>query len=158
MFLAIFEGELGDAGFIELAQAVGDHAVVLLFRRTCERQIEAESARQVERDPTVFRSMRNREKATVLAVFISSPSVSNTREFAPVCENTSRSIVKSKPSAAPRPSPSARPAVLMFITMLTSAFTFAASPALPMNRIFAASSFKIGSALWNVSSFPPHIR
>ena len=32
---------------------------------------------------------------------MSSPSVSSTREFAPVCEKTSRSIVRSRPSAAP---------------------------------------------------------
>src|SRR6266403_3832696 len=89
---------------------------------------------------------------------MSSPSVSRTREFAPVCEKTSRNNLRSRPSAAPRPRPSARPAVLMFITMLTSAFTLPASPAFPTKRIWAASSFKIGSAFRNASSFPPHIR
>src|ERR1043166_8745241 len=89
---------------------------------------------------------------------MSSPSVSSTREFAPVWEKTSRSIVRSRPSAAPSASPSARPAVLMFITILTSAFTLAASPALPIKRTTEASSFKIGSALRKASSVPPHIR
>src|SRR5947208_1033253 len=62
---------------------------------------------------------------------MSSPSVCKTREAAPVSEKTSRNIARSRPSASPRPRPSAKPAVLIFITMLTSAFTFAASPAFP---------------------------
>jgi len=43
----------------------------------------------------------------------------------------------------------------MFITMLTSASTFAASPASPTKRILAASSFKIGSAFWNAAHSSP---
>src|SRR5436305_11171203 len=35
---------------------------------------------------------------------MSSPSVSSTREFAPVCEKTSRTVVRSRPRAAPEPS------------------------------------------------------
>src|ERR1044072_2698957 len=61
---------------------------------------------------------------------ISSPSVSSTRDAAPVCEKTFLNVSKSRPSAAPSANPSANAAVLMLITMLTSAFTFAASPAL----------------------------
>ena len=34
---SIFEGELGDAGFIKLAQAFSDHAVVLFLGRARER-------------------------------------------------------------------------------------------------------------------------
>src|SRR5207245_9987732 len=99
------------------------------------------------------------EKKQVCSRFcISSPSVSRTREAAPVCEKTFLNISRSRPSAAPSPRPSARPAGLIFITMLTSAFTFAASPALPMNRIVDPSSFKMGSALRNASSLPPHIK
>jgi hypothetical protein len=37
MFMAIFERELGDTGFIELAQAFDDHAVVLLLGPAGER-------------------------------------------------------------------------------------------------------------------------
>jgi len=37
MFVAIFEGKLGDAGFIELAQTFSDHAVVLFLGRAGER-------------------------------------------------------------------------------------------------------------------------
>ncbi len=33
MFVAIFERELGDAGFVEVAEAFGDHAVVLFLVR-----------------------------------------------------------------------------------------------------------------------------
>ena len=29
--MAVFEGELGNAGFVEVADAFGDHAVVLFF-------------------------------------------------------------------------------------------------------------------------------
>ena len=42
MFVAIFERELGDAGFVEVAETFGDHAVVL-FLGGC--------ARAVDRDP-----------------------------------------------------------------------------------------------------------
>jgi hypothetical protein len=37
MFMAIFEGDLGDAGFVKLAQAFGDHAVVLFLGRARQR-------------------------------------------------------------------------------------------------------------------------
>ena len=50
----------------------------------------------------------------------------NTPERAPVCENTARNVVRSRPGADPRARPSASAAVLLFITMLTSAFTAAA--------------------------------
>jgi hypothetical protein len=43
--VAIFEGELGDAGFVEVAETFGDHAVVLFLGGAGERQIEAEVAR-----------------------------------------------------------------------------------------------------------------
>jgi hypothetical protein len=45
MFVAIFERELGDAGFVEVAVAFGDHAIVLFLGRACERQIEIVFAR-----------------------------------------------------------------------------------------------------------------
>ena len=35
--VTIFERELGDAGFVEITEAFGDHAVVLFFRRARER-------------------------------------------------------------------------------------------------------------------------
>ena len=68
MFVAIFERELGDAGFVEVAEAFGDHAVVLFLGCTRERQIETEIVREFERDSAVFRRMRGGEKAAVLAV------------------------------------------------------------------------------------------
>ena len=64
------------------------------------------------------------------SVFV--PAAAPARDAAPVWEKTSRSIVRSSPSESPRPNPSANPAVLMFITILTSAFTCAAWPVLPM--------------------------
>ena len=68
MFVAVFEGELGDAGFVEVAEAFGDHAVVLFLCGARERQIEAEIAREFEGDPAVFGGVRCGEKAAVLAV------------------------------------------------------------------------------------------
>ena len=68
MFAAIFERKLGDAGFVELAEAFGDHAVVLFLRGARERQIETEIAREFERDAAVFGGVRGGEKAAVLAV------------------------------------------------------------------------------------------
>ena len=65
---AIFEGELGDAGFIELAEAFLDHAVVLFLGSVRERQIKTKLARECERDPAVFGGVRGGEKAAVLAV------------------------------------------------------------------------------------------
>ena len=47
MFVAIFEGEFGDAGLVEFAEAFGDHAVVLFLCRLRERQIETEIAREL---------------------------------------------------------------------------------------------------------------
>jgi hypothetical protein len=37
MFVAIFEGELGNAGFVELAEVFRDHAVVLFLGGARER-------------------------------------------------------------------------------------------------------------------------
>ena len=45
MFVAVFEGEFGDAGLVELAEAFRDHAVVLFLRGLRERQVEAKAAR-----------------------------------------------------------------------------------------------------------------
>jgi len=36
-FAAVFEGELGDAGFVEVTEAFGDHAVVLFLCGAGER-------------------------------------------------------------------------------------------------------------------------
>jgi len=68
MFVALFECEFGDTGFVELAEAFGDHAVVLLFCSARESEIEPETARELERDPAVFGGVCSGEKAAVLAV------------------------------------------------------------------------------------------
>jgi hypothetical protein len=47
MFVAIFECELGDAGFVELAEAFVDHVVVLFFCGARQRLIETEIAREL---------------------------------------------------------------------------------------------------------------
>ena len=46
MFVAVFERELGDAGFVEIPEAFGDHVVVLFLGGARERQVEAEAARE----------------------------------------------------------------------------------------------------------------
>jgi len=40
-FVAIFKRELGDAGFVEFAEAFGNHSIVLFLCGAGERQIEA---------------------------------------------------------------------------------------------------------------------
>ena len=47
MFAAIVKREFGDAGFVEVAETFGDHAVVLFLGGARERQIETEVARQL---------------------------------------------------------------------------------------------------------------
>ena len=37
MFVAVFESEFGDSGFIEIAEAFGNHAIVLFLCRAGER-------------------------------------------------------------------------------------------------------------------------
>ena len=66
--MPIFERELGDARFIELAQAFHHHTVVLFLGRARERQIKAKTTPELEGDPAVFGRMRSREKAAVLPV------------------------------------------------------------------------------------------
>src|SRR5438552_2288332 len=68
MFVAIFEGELGDAGLVEFAQSFSYHAVVLFFRGAGEWQIEPEFARQIQGNAAVFCGVRGREEATVLTI------------------------------------------------------------------------------------------
>jgi hypothetical protein len=51
--VTIFEGEFGDTGFVEIAEAFGDHAVVLFLGRAGQRQINpkhprASSSRKIE--------------------------------------------------------------------------------------------------------------
>ncbi len=45
MFMSIFEREFGNSRFVELAQALRDHLVVLFFCRARERKIETDTAR-----------------------------------------------------------------------------------------------------------------
>lgn len=125
MFVAVFEREFGDAGFVELTEPFGYHAIVLFLRRAGEQQVEEDIARELERDPAIFGCVCSGEKAVWSRFCMSSRSVSSTREFAPVCENASRNIVRSRRSAEPNPRLSARPAVLKFITMFTNGFTLA---------------------------------
>ena len=68
MLVATFEDELGDAGFVEVAEPFGDHAVVLALGCACERQIETEIAREFERDPLILGCVRGLDKAATLAV------------------------------------------------------------------------------------------
>jgi hypothetical protein len=47
VFVAIFERELGDAGFVKVAEVFRNHSVVLFLCGARERQIDAEIARQL---------------------------------------------------------------------------------------------------------------
>ena len=66
--MSIFKGQLGDAGFVQLAQTFCDHPVVLLFGHARQRKIKTEISREIERDAAVFRRVGRRKKATVFAV------------------------------------------------------------------------------------------
>ena len=66
--MAIFECELGNAGFVEVREAFGDHAIVLFLRCAGERQIETEISREFERDPAVFRGVCRGEETRMVAV------------------------------------------------------------------------------------------
>src|SRR5438046_3962168 len=109
--------------------------------------------------PLSLRGVRGGEKATVLAVLhvfaARFRARANSHRFGKKLLAISLGQDRERRRARDLPRSLA---VLMFITMLTDVFTLAASPALPTKRIWAASSFKIGSAFRNASSFPPHIR
>ena len=68
MFRAVFEGEFGDTGFVEVAETFCYHAVVLFFGGARERLLEIEIASEFESDPAVFGGVRGGEKAAVVAV------------------------------------------------------------------------------------------
>ena len=54
MFVAIFEGELGDAGFVEIAEGFGHHPVVLFLCGAREWQIETQIVCEFEGNAAVF--------------------------------------------------------------------------------------------------------
>ena len=79
------EGQFCDAGFVEFAKVRGDQAIVLRFRCRGQRQVEAGRAAELQGNVGVFRGVRSRRrKQECSRVCISSPSVSTTRELAPV--------------------------------------------------------------------------
>jgi hypothetical protein len=47
MFVATFERQFGDAGFVEVAEALGDHAVELSLCGAFDRQVDTQIARQL---------------------------------------------------------------------------------------------------------------
>ena len=66
MFVAIFEGELGDAGFIEVAEAFGDYVVVLFLCGAADRGRGCALAQVLSRCP--WRRARRGKKSAVLSV------------------------------------------------------------------------------------------
>ena len=60
--------------------------------------------------------------------------------------------------ASARPRPSARPAVLIFITMFTNALSLAALPVSPMYLLVTERASRIGLARSKASCLPPHMR
>ena len=68
MFVAVFEGELGDAGFVELPRPSVIMRVVLFLCGACQRQIETRIVCGFERDPVVLGCVRGAEEAAVLVV------------------------------------------------------------------------------------------
>ena len=79
MYVAILERELGNAGFIEVAEAFGDHAVVpfLCRVRATDRDRDCAPVRQRSRSPW---RVRGGEKAATLALLHVFAVGSTTRE------------------------------------------------------------------------------
>ena len=79
MLVAIFEREGGDAGFVEIAEAFSDHAVVLFLcrARATDRGRDCAPARQRSRSPW---RVRGGEKAATLALLHVFAVGSSTRE------------------------------------------------------------------------------
>ena len=48
------EGELGNAGFIEIPFAKLDHSIVLILGRLCKREVESSGLSECESNPGVF--------------------------------------------------------------------------------------------------------
>jgi len=112
------------------------------------------SLAQFQGDPGIFRRVRRREKTRMVAVLhVLAVGSQNLRRRAGLRKKSPRTIARSRPSASASPSPSARPAVLMFITIFTSALTSAALPAEPTNRMDELSRSKIGRARSNAPAF-----
>ena len=110
MLIPIFEGQLGDPRFIELAQAFRHHAIVLFLGRARERQVEAKAAPELERDPAILGRVRRGEKAGVVAISACLrhrfAARAKPRRFA---EKPSRNIVRSSPSARAESKPLGEP-------------------------------------------------
>ena len=68
MFVTILKRQLGDSGFVQLAQTFRDHRVVLFLRCAREGKIEPKIFCELERDSAVFGGVRRREETTVIAV------------------------------------------------------------------------------------------
>jgi len=65
---AVLEGEFGDAGFVEFAEAELDHAAELFVGRGGQREIEFGVFGESEGDPAVLGGVRGAEEAGVFAV------------------------------------------------------------------------------------------
>jgi hypothetical protein len=68
MFMSIFERKFGDTRFIELAQTLRDHALVLFLGRAREWKIKAELTRQLQCDAAVFGRVRSGKETPVVAI------------------------------------------------------------------------------------------
>src|SRR5690606_28743210 len=65
---AVFEGELGDSGFVEIAKTGGDHAVVLAFGDFGERKIQVVLGGEFECDSAVLGRVGGGKVAGVFAI------------------------------------------------------------------------------------------
>ena len=150
------ECELCDAGFVEVAESFSNHAVELLLGSLSQREIEAIFMGEGKRDATVLRSVGAGEEARVVAVLhILSIGFENLRVSAGLEKNLAQHCeIMSEGGSEPQ----ASPAVLIFITMFTSAFTCAALPEAPMWRREMLRSLRIGSARCKAASVPPVMR
>jgi hypothetical protein len=119
--LAVLEGELRDAGFVEFTEAFRcptRRIVPSSLARTVDRRRDCARVREQSRCP--WRCARLRKKQLCSRFCMSSPSVSSTREFAPVCEKTSRTLLQPRPlTTAVRPKRSATKCTVTFLRAVT---------------------------------------
>ena len=68
MFVTILKRQFGDARFIQFTQPFGNHSVILLFGCACQRQIETNLARQIQRNTAILGGVGGGEEYGVLAI------------------------------------------------------------------------------------------
>ena len=153
--------QFGDAGFVELSKSRSDHAVVLFFSRSRQRQVEALFFRLgLEQCRSPWRHGRRKRNKNVRGSAYPRRRFELLLKFSHLFAKISPATSPDRASMRPlRPILPPGAAVLTFITMLTRALTFAAWPNFRHEVPYRLdSTFPKGRAFQCFSSSPPHIR